>query len=83
MEELLPQLFQDKENELMSIVGISADASITATYNQQEVQVYKAPVFDKPVLSFDLDDKQVASLGISPDNKKLLVAYKNYIDVLM
>ena len=25
----------------MSIVGISADASITATYNQQEVQVYK------------------------------------------
>lgn len=73
--------FQNETNELMSIVGISADASITATYNQKEVQVYKSPAFDKPAVSFDLDDKQVASLGISPDNKKLLVAYKNYVDV--
>ncbi|HRI21011.1 MAG TPA: caspase family protein, partial [Panacibacter sp.] len=73
--------FQHEEKELMSIVGISADASITATYNQKLVQLYKTPVFDKPFLSFTLSDKQVAALGISPDNKKLVVAYKNYIDV--
>ncbi|NNV53987.1 caspase family protein [Limnovirga soli] len=73
--------FQKESNELMSIVGISADASLTATYNQKEVQLYKAPVFDQPYLSFSVPDKQVGALGISPDKKKLVVAYKNYIDV--
>ncbi|MEP7317745.1 MAG: caspase family protein, partial [Panacibacter sp.] len=73
--------FQNNENELMSIVGISADAAITATYNKKLVQLYKAPVFDKPYISFSLDDKNVAALGITPDNKKLVVAYKNYIAV--
>lgn len=73
--------FQHEEKELMSIVGISADATVTATYNQKLLQLYKTPVFDQPFLSFSLPDKQVAALGISPDNKKLVVAYKNYIDV--
>ncbi len=73
--------FQNKENELMSMVGISADATITATYNQKEIQLYNAPAFDMPYLKFSIPDKQVAVLGISPDNKKLVVAYKNYIDV--
>jgi WD40 repeat protein len=73
--------FQHQANELMSVVGISADATITATYNQKAVQLYKAPIFDKPYISFSLDDKHVAALGITPDNKKLVVAYKNYIAV--
>ena len=73
--------FQNNESELMSVLGISADAGIIATCNKKLVQLYKAPVFDKPYLSFSPADKQVAALGISPDNKKLIVAYKNYIAV--
>ncbi len=73
--------FQNEPKELMSIVGISADASVTATYNQKAIQLYKSPAFNAPYLSFSIPDKQVAALGITPDNKKLVVAYKNYIDL--
>jgi len=73
--------FQKEAGELMSVVGISADASITATYNQKTVQLYKAPQFDKPYTNFNLADKNVAALGITPDNKKLVIAFKNYIAV--
>jgi len=73
--------FQNAQSELMSVVGISSDASITATYNRKLVQLYKAPQFENPYKSFSLDDKNVAALGISPDNKKLVIAYKHYIAV--
>ncbi|MFZ1799462.1 MAG: caspase family protein [Chitinophagaceae bacterium] len=73
--------FQKGAGELMSVVGISADATITATYNQKIVQLYKAPQFDKPYISFSLDDKNVAALGITPDNKKLVIVFKKYVAI--
>ncbi len=73
--------FQRGQGELMSTLAISADATIVATFDQEKVRLYRAPAFDKPYNDFSPGDKKVAALGISPDNGKLVVAYKNYVAV--
>ena len=73
--------FQAALKEVISVVGISADASIIATYNQKALQLYKSNELDKPYLSFELPDTKVAALGITPNNQKLIVVYYKYIAV--